>query len=141
MPDTVALVSCVKSKAPGARPAQDLYVSALFRKMRKYAEANADRWFVLSALHGLVEPITPLEPYEVTLNGASRAVRREWSRKVFLQMQDRDLVVPGQRMIWLAGQNYIADLRPLLNSCEHVEPMKGMPIGRRLQWLTEQAAV
>lgn len=46
------LVSCVKRKRPYACEARDLYTSPLFRGMRRYADANADRWSVSSPAHG-----------------------------------------------------------------------------------------
>ena len=54
----VALVSCVKSKQDSPAPAGDLYTSPLFRSFRRYAEANADVWYVLSAEHGLLHAVT-----------------------------------------------------------------------------------
>ena len=60
---TIALVSCVKSKLPGPCLARDLYTSVRFRRMRTYAEREADRWFILSAKYGLVEPDAVLHSY------------------------------------------------------------------------------
>lgn len=60
----VGLVGCVKSKRGTAAPARDLYTSALFRGRRRYVELTCDRWFILSARHGLVEPEEILEPYD-----------------------------------------------------------------------------
>jgi hypothetical protein len=63
----LALVSCVKRKASGPRPAKDLYVSPLFRALRTYAETSSDTWYILSAEHGLLHPETVVAPYERTL--------------------------------------------------------------------------
>jgi hypothetical protein len=52
----VAFVSCVKTKADSARPAEQLYISPWFVMARRYAYSIADRWFILSAAYGLVEP-------------------------------------------------------------------------------------
>ena len=53
---TVYLISCVSRKPKRACAAGDLYVSDLFRKARRYAEASGCSWFILSAEHGLVAP-------------------------------------------------------------------------------------
>lgn len=46
------LVSCTKRKRERATQPADWYIeSAFFRKAREYAEANHDRWNVLSAKH------------------------------------------------------------------------------------------
>lgn len=77
----VVLVGCVKLKAAFALPAEDLYVSPLFKRRRAFAE-RAQRWFILSALHGLVRPEQVLEPYDMALADQSRAYRQEWGLRV-----------------------------------------------------------
>lgn len=79
---TIVLVACAGKKLPHAAPAKDLYASSLFEKSRAYAEDRAAAWFILSALHGLVEPDAVIEPYDVNLNDMSAAARRAWSRRV-----------------------------------------------------------
>ena len=73
----VALVSCVKSKLSRPAPARELYTSMLFRGLRTIAERDCDHWFILSAMHGLVEPWSMIEPYERTLNAMPRHARAE----------------------------------------------------------------
>ncbi|HLI44809.1 MAG TPA: hypothetical protein VKU92_10130 [Acidimicrobiales bacterium] len=85
----IGLVGCVKEKSATPRPAADLYTSTLFRGRVRYVRRSCDRWFILSALHGLVDPDAVLEPYDVTLNDASRQERREWNRRVLAQLRDR----------------------------------------------------
>jgi hypothetical protein len=63
----VGLVGCVKSKQSQAAPARELYVSPLFRGRRAWVERTCDRWFILSAKHGLVEPDRVLAPYDEIL--------------------------------------------------------------------------
>ncbi|MFT5424815.1 MAG: hypothetical protein ACI89L_002617 [Phycisphaerales bacterium] len=138
MSDVVALVSCSFSKGPKACPAQDLFISPLFLKMRQYAQANSKRWFILSALHGLVDPTTEIEPYKKTLNSASRDEQREWARRVYFQLQGKGLVNTGQRLMWLAGPKYLVDLQPMLPACKHRDPLKEMGTDERLIWLTKQ---
>lgn len=50
----IGLVGCVKTKRSTGNLARDLYMSTLFTGRRRYVEASCDRWFVLSARHGLV---------------------------------------------------------------------------------------
>jgi hypothetical protein len=58
----VILVSCVKRKRMSVAPARDLYTSTLFQGGRRYAESKGTPWYILSALHGLVEPETVVAP-------------------------------------------------------------------------------
>lgn len=75
----VGLVGCVKSKLSRPAPAQELYTSALFEGRRRWVEQTCDRWFILSALHGLVHPDEVLEPYDQALSSASSRARLAWS--------------------------------------------------------------
>ncbi len=52
-------------------------------------ERTCDQWWILSALHGLVDVNDVLEPYDFTLIGVSRAEKREWSRIVLSSIDDR----------------------------------------------------
>lgn len=82
----IGLVGCVKDKASVALPAEHLYRSTLFVGRRRYVERTCDRWFVLSARHGLIEPATIVEPYDETLKTKGRAERRHWSESVLEQL-------------------------------------------------------
>ena len=61
----VTLIQCTNAKRDEPAPAKDLYdESAYYNRMRKWAEARGDPWFILSAKHGLVDPDTVLDPYD-----------------------------------------------------------------------------
>jgi len=131
------LVSCVSQKRPYAAPAQELYISPLFRKARAYVLKSGSPWFILSAEHGLVNPDTILAPYEKTLNTMNANDRREWSRKVRTQMET---VLPeADKVVLLAGKKYREHLEPWLRSRYGIVrvPMEGLRIGKQLQWLSE----
>jgi hypothetical protein len=132
----VALVSCVKSKQNQPAPAKDLYTSPLFRNLRKYAEDNTDRWYILSAEHGLVDPDQILAPYEKTLNNARKDERLAWGRRV--QGRLEAVLPPGAEVIMLAGERYRENLVPFLKSRGHKVsvPLEGMPFGKQLQYLS-----
>lgn len=80
--ERIGLVGCVKKKRSHAAPAADLYTSPLFLGRRRWIEATCDRWFILSALHGLVDPGTVLDPYDAALIDLGRARRRSWADAV-----------------------------------------------------------
>ena len=134
----VALVSCVKRKQTVPAPARELYVSALFRGMRRFAESHADRWFILSAEHGLVTPETVVAPYERTLNRMTAQERRAWAARV-LESLERE-VSPGDTVVLLAGKRYREGIVPALEArrIEVQIPLEGRGLGRQLQWLKRQ---
>lgn len=134
----VHLVSCVAAKRAHAAPAADLYVSALFTKARAYVERSGPdaRWFILSALHGLVDPRAVLDPYNVTLHGMRRAERLAWGAAVHARL--RDATDPERdHLVLLAGRAYRDPLmeRLLADGYRVSVPMEGLTIGRQLQWL------
>ncbi len=136
----VALVSCVKRKQSKTSPAKDLYVSPLFQMSRKLAEEKSERWFILSALHGLVDPDQTISPYEKTLNNASRKEREVWAQSVFDNLRKK---VPSEAQILLfAGSKYTELLIPLLKRRGHqiIDPLHGLTLGRRLSWLSQTSS-
>jgi hypothetical protein len=133
--ERIAFVSCVKTKRPTATAAGDLYQSPLFRGLRAYAEAHADRWYILSAEHGILEPSTVIEPYERTLNNMAKAQRISWWERV--QRQLEDILPPAAQVMLLAGVRYRENIEPYLTSrgYEVMVPLVGLSQGRQLQWL------
>ena len=66
-------------QAAGGCAGGELYTSPLFRGRRAWVERTCDRWLVLSAERGLVEPGRVLAPYDLALTDLPRAARRTWS--------------------------------------------------------------
>jgi hypothetical protein len=134
----VGVVQCVKTKRRNAMEARDLYASPWFVKARRFVEERCDRWFILSAKYGLVEPTAVIEPYEETLNTKSRAERREWARKVWAPLRER--LKPDDRVTILAGKKYREDLLPLIevHGCRADIPMQKLRYVQQVQWLSRQ---
>lgn len=131
----VALVSCVKKKRETPAPACDLYISQLFRGLRGYAQRNADAWFILSAMHGLLRPDQIVAPYERTLNRLAKADRIAWAERVGQQLLG---VLPaGAKIVMLAGERYREFLLPLLvgHGFAVSVPLAGLKLGEQLQRL------
>jgi hypothetical protein len=107
----------------------------LFRKARRWAERQADEWYILSAKWGLVHPDRVIAPYNETLSGAPTASRRDWAARALPELLK--LVEPGDRIVFLAGQAYRQNLVGALRErgCAVEAPMQGLGIGRQLQWL------
>lgn len=133
--ETIALVSCAKKKQRIPCRAEELYVSPLFKKSRVYAKQNADRWFILSAKYGLVDPCDRLEPYEQTLKDLPRSERRAWGVRVAEQMRQQGILRPGVTILWLAGRAYQEPLSSALVGFSQDDPLAGLRFGPRLAWL------
>lgn len=137
----IALISCSAEKASSVNPlaARDLYRSQLFRKSVRWVEQQGLEWFVLSAAYGLIKPDDKLMPYDKTLRSMQPDEREAWARGVAQQLDAYTLDDERVEIILLAGESY-AGWVPLVSSfATVVQPLKGMQIGQRLQWLTNEA--
>lgn len=136
----VGLIGCASQKLRRAAPARELYVSQLFKKASAYAEQTCDRWYVLSAKHGLVHPDTVLEPYDMRL-GTNRRTSppiHAWCNRVQEQLAAELASLENVTLTVLAGEQH---RYAVYNSqWPHEIPMKGLGIGQQLGWLTEQLA-
>jgi hypothetical protein len=137
---TVGLVGCGSQKLERPAPARELYISQLFKKASAYAELTCDRWYVLSAKHGLVHPDTLLEPYDVRLGTNSRTSPpiQQWAARVQDQLAVELAGFEHVRLVALAGEQYRTAVRGVPWPVEI--PMKGMGIGQQLGWLTSRRA-
>jgi hypothetical protein len=138
------LIACAKSKADDPMRAKDLYVSARFRKARRYAESTDGPWFILSAEHGLIAPEEWLAPYERYLPDTPREYRTAWGEWVAARLE---LLLGGTlsgRLIELhAGQDYVSPLlAPLARRrAEVARPLEGLRSGQWQGWYDAYAHV
>lgn len=141
-PGRIGLVGCVKRKLSEAAPARDLYVSPPFLGRRRFVERTCDRWYILSALHGLVDPDQSLEPYDRTLKDASVDKRRVWSAQVVDQLARAVGDFAGLTFEIHAGAEYLEfDLRQALEraGAQVDVPAKGLRMGEQLALYSDQA--
>lgn len=122
-----------------ASPAEGLYVSTLFTGRLRSVERTCDRWFVLSAKHGLLEPTALVDPYDGTLKTKGRLERRRWSESVLEQIDTALGDVAGSTFEIHAGAEYrdhglTAGLRARGALVE--VPAEGLRIGEQLAFYT-----
>lgn len=139
----VVLVGCVKTKLVHGARAKDLYVSDYFTKMRSYAEAIGQPWFILSAEHGLVVPDEWLEPYERYLPDTTREYRHDWGRRVAAQLEQAVGPLAGLVIEIHAGAAYVNAVREALQATGGIvtDQLEGLSFGRRLAWYLERQDV
>ena len=135
----IALISCTKKKQDlpaGAKAmAKDMYISPLFKGAYRYAQRNADKIFILSAKHWLLEETEPVEPYNETLNTKSEDEIKQWAKNVIATLaQKADL--QNDEFILLAGDKY---RKYLIGSLRHFSiPLEGRPIGEQLAFYKKE---
>jgi hypothetical protein len=132
-----ALISCSKSKGGHRDLARNMYVSPLYRKSVMVTEVWGLSFSILSAKHGLLDPNETIEPYDLTLKGASKQFKTEWARKVDGQI--RKSVYREKRFIVLAGDDYYTPLTEagIENPLSFFAPMQGLSLGNRLGFLNQ----
>ncbi|MCL4843146.1 MAG: hypothetical protein KJZ79_14965 [Bryobacteraceae bacterium] len=139
---TTYLVACVAGKSATPLQAGEIYTSPWFRKASDYVRGclrPGDRWFILSAQHHLVHPEQVIAPYNLTLLTMKGEDRRKWGEIVLGQL--RKILVPGERVVLLAGARYREQIEEPLRAmgCVVEVPMRGLSIGRQLSWLNNPA--
>ena len=135
MPSTLVIVSCGASKIwdknplAGPTPAKDAYIGPLFKLNREYAERFSDRWMILSAKYGFIDPdfIIP-ENYNVTFkdpktNPVSLNILREQVHEMGLDKFDKIIV--------LGGKDYVDVILKAFQglNVKIIAPLKGLSIG------------
>lgn len=142
-PADLILVGCVKTKLDRPAPAKDLYVSAMFERRRRFAEASGVPWYILSAEHGLLTPDALVEPYDVYLSDQSPEYRRAWGDWVVVKLQQAEGTLQGRRVEIHASEPYVAAVRSALHrlGADVVEPLAGLRQGEQLAWYGSSSTV
>ncbi len=113
--------------------AKDLYISPLFKYNFRFAQTfKPNEIFILSAKYGLIKMEQEIEPYDLTLNKMTTKEIKFWSEKVLEQLKNV-ANLENDEFIFLAGMKYRKFLLPYI--AYYNIPMKGMKIGKQLQFL------
>lgn len=135
----IALVSCTKLKQDYHCQAQEMYLpSTLFSKAINYIkQQDYNKWFILSAKYGLLNPNDLIEPYDLTLNNMKSEEIKKWSQKVFNQLITYNI----HEIDFYTGEKYRKYLMPMLEKIDIKcnIPLKGLGIGKQLQFYTKES--
>ena len=137
----VCIIGCSDAKNDTQQAAETLYRSQLFAKSRRYASSAAfDRWFIVSARYGLVEPSQIIAPYDMRLRAADAG---QWAHSVVNRLR-HELQAPADVTI-LAGALYADPIADCIEERRRENdqgwvavrrPLAGLGIDRRLQFLS-----
>ena len=143
-PDLV-LVGCVKTKRTARSPAKNLYSSPLWRYRRAYAECLGVPWYILSALHGLLDPDQRIDAYDLALTDLRYEARRAWSARVLDELKHRLPSIRDKLIEIHAGAIYVNHglERGLRDAGASVHrPLAGITgVGRQQAWYRERSHV
>lgn len=129
----IALISCSKNKKDYKCRAVEMYSnSTLFKKTLNFCKGY-DKIMILSAKYGAICCDDEIEPYEQTLNGASKKDKVEWASKCLNSLMSIFEIEKCQ-FDFFTGINYYEPLKDLLPHSNF--PMRGLGIGERLRFLS-----
>jgi hypothetical protein len=133
----VCLVACSNLKTKEPSKARDIYEGLTFQLAKAYAERYSQRWLIISAKYGLLDPDQTIESYDLSLQNMTVAERKQWSDNIRRQIVELNLC--GDKLVILAPGLYSRNLPDeLLHSrFRKVEiPMTGLlGIGQFQKWL------
>lgn len=135
----IGFVSCSKSKKGYRCRAEELYsASTLFKFSSQYCRMNYDKWFILSAKYGLVNPSQVLDPYDETLMHFNKPRQLQWAEGVYQQIAHE--CSSSDMLYFHAGELYIKKLTQLLDidGFSFYRPLKGLGIGEQLKWYKKE---
>ena len=139
----IILISCVSKKLKVKDMAYKLYSpSTLFKAHWNYAihclkAEPLNNIFIISALHGLLEPTKCIDPYNVTLKTMTKSEKEKWADKVVNQISNKNIDINDTEFIILAGKDYYEYLIKKLPNYKLI-PEDPLPIGKRMQWFNNQ---
>ena len=133
----IAFVACSKTKAKEVMPAAALYTSPLFKKSLLAALDLADKVYILSAEHGVLDLSEPVAPYDSSLKTMRREARLAWGERTGDQLVK--VLRPRDTAVMLCGEEYLAPLRPKLGEIGVAleMPLDKLSLGVRLQKLSQ----
>jgi len=126
----VTLIQCTNTKRDGRHKAKDLYdESAYYRIMRDWARSTGNPWYILSAKHGLLEPMRVVGDYNEVGISHTQAV------DIATELDDNGVT----EVLITAGKKYTNPLTPELErlGIDVIEVCRGMMIGKRMAKLKE----
>jgi len=105
-----------------------MYQGELFKKAAAYCNKNYDKWFILSAKYGLLDPDTVINPYDETLNDMNPNQVDTWAQEVASNLN-------GATYHIHAGKEYQQIKHYIKN---YTIPVPTVGIGKKLQWYKQQ---
>lgn len=114
----MVLVGCGRRKKNTTAPSRSLYVSDRFLACRAVAESLAVPYLILSGRHGLVDPDTALDPYDLDLSTLPEESRTLWANSVLDYLYR---TTDGTRFVLLATGAYVDSI--LASNTKRTDPL------------------
>jgi uncharacterized HhH-GPD family protein len=108
----------------------------LFERRRRYAELSGQPWYILSAEHGLLDPGSIIEPYDVYLADQTADYRNAWGEWVVAKLTRVLGSIDGLVVEVHAGTAYAGAIQEPLrrHGAVLLTPLAGLRRGEQLSW-------
>ena len=107
---TVVLIACVKEKQKKSCKAINLYQGKDFKSWVNYSKKiNADKVYILSGKHGLLNPDEIISPYDFNLNKANKEYKKKWADIVLFKLSE-ETNLKKDKFILLCNDIYAENL-------------------------------
>lgn len=110
-PRRAALVGCGDAKHDGPLPARDKYRSTYFGLKRAFADQLCERWWILSAKYGLLNPDRVIDDYDVAITDDD-IDETEWAASVLEDLATVEWGTDQWDLYALAGSDYLEAATP-----------------------------
>lgn len=129
------IIGCSKKKKSYTCAAREMYSeSVLFSKTLTYVTSHYTcDLFILSAKYGIIKPNDTIDPYDITMRDAVRCS----ANYLHIIQSVRSNLNNYDKIIAFCGNDYIKILRIAFPEKCIVEPLTGLGIGQRLNFLTD----
>lgn len=133
----IAFVACSKTKAKEVMPTAALYTSPLFKKSLLAGLDLADKVYILSAEHGVLDLSEPVAPYDTTLKTMRREARLAWGARTGEQLVKA--MRSSDTAVMLCGEEYLSPIRSKLAEIGVAleVPLDTLSLGVRLRALSQ----
>ena len=138
----IVLIPCSKCKQKIDRKvkvkAEDLYISSLFKKGKRYAKLrNPDAIYILSDKYHLLKLEDEIKFYDISIKKMSSKKKTIWGKKVIEKLK-QEVDLQKDKFIILAGEDYLKQILPHLKLTNVELPLKGQKQGVRLKTLNKE---
>lgn len=139
MMSVLVIVGCGQAKiwkvepSTGPTAAKFAYISNYFNLNKEYGKKFSDRWVILSAKYGFIDPDFIIEKdYNVTFK---RKETNPISIEELRKQVDQKRLDGFDRVIVLGGRDYALIVREAFKNtnCRIIAPLEGFPIGLAMQ--------
>jgi cytoplasmic iron level regulating protein YaaA (DUF328/UPF0246 family) len=115
----------------GAVPAAQAYTSSYFKKNMAYAKRFGNRWMILSAKYGFLDPDDPINDYDVTFTDKSTNPISIGELKK--QVSSKELGEFNEVFV-LGGEEYLAAVIGAFQGIQSIieSPFRGLRMGLRM---------